>query len=201
MPLPRPAFRLFQALLLLGSLCAALAGFTQATGTASSPVSLEFNPYIHRLNGPAADPVNLIFYGADANAVAAAVHRVLGWTAVEGSPMTFTDEGVTRPMRWQFGQQLSRSARLHVRIEDLRATDSQDYVLAAVHRDDTAPCGHVGGAFDRERERVAKAFGAAGYAVTPVWLGNTAPGPQCDGSFTAGDGNAVVIDLTTTSGS
>lgn len=196
MRLPRPALWSLRIVLLLSSLSTALIGFTQATGTASSPVALQFDPYIHRVDGAPADPINLIFYGADADAVAAAVHRVLGWPVADGSPMLFVDQGITFKTAWQLAQPVSRSARFHLRIEAVGAAANQDYVLAAVHRDDDAACGHVGTAFDETRQRVATGFANAGYSVSEVRLGNTNSGPQCDGSFTAGDGTAAVIDLT-----
>lgn len=183
------------AVLLLSAL-AALTAFAGTAGSGAPPPSLAFDPYIHRLDGAVADPVNLIFLGADADAVAATVHRVLGWSVVDGSPMQFVNGGVQRETLWHLGQDLDRATRLHLRIENVSAAERQGYVIAAVHRDDAAACGHVGGAFNAARGRVAGAFAAFGYPVSAIWLGNTDPGPQCDGSFTQGDGAAVVIDLT-----
>lgn len=176
-------------------LFAAAFGFASATGLESPPVPMQFDQYIHRDSGAPADPINLIFIAPDPDTAAAAVHAVLGWDPLDGSPMQFYDAGVSDPSAWQMGVQFSRAARWHIRIEQASRQGQGEYVLAAVHRDDNAACGHVGGAFNRARQTVAAAFSAAGYDVTTLNLGNTAPGLQCDGSYTAGDGRAAVIDL------
>jgi hypothetical protein len=186
---------LLRGLLLSASLLAALIGFSQATGDSSGPIALPFDPYVHRTDGPLADPINLIFYGGDADSVAATLHKTLGWPVVEGSPMTFFDHGAVRQTRWQLGQDLGRGNRWHLRVEAVSATDGQDYVLAAVHYDKAAACGHVGGQFDPARRKVVRALADAGYHVHAISLGNTEPGPQCDGTSTAGDGTVAVIDL------
>jgi hypothetical protein len=194
MRLHRASFFL-KGLLLGASFFAALVGFSQATGSASGPVALPFDPYVHRTNGPLADPINLIFYGADPDSVAATLHKVLGWPVTDGSPMIFVDHGAVRPTRWQLGQDLGRGNRWHIRIESVSADDGQDYVLAAVHYDKATACGHVGGQFNSARRRVVRALADAGYTVHAISLDNTEPGPQCDGTSTAGDGTVAVIDL------
>lgn len=156
----------------------------------------KFDPYLHRPDGGTlADPINLIFRGGDAATVAAVVQQVLGWQPVQGGGMTFIDGGQARPTAYQFGLDLGWGNRLHLRIETVTKTNAQTYVLAGVHRDDMTGCGHVGGAFNAARATVVRAFVAQDYAVTRIHLKNTEPGPQCNGSMTAGDGNAVVIDL------
>lgn len=182
-------------LIVLGLLLGTV-GFASGAGGEAPPVRAQFDEYIHRLNGAPADPVNLIFLTTDPDTAADAVHRVLGWDMVSGSSMTFVDQGTVRPVAWQMGMQFTRSSRWHMRIEDVTRSGSGAYVLAAVHRDDDAPCGHVGTEFDRARRVVAMAFAGAGYNVTTQHLGNTRPGRQCNGSYTSGDGIAVVIDLT-----
>jgi hypothetical protein len=154
-----------------------------------------FDPYLHRVNGPFADPINLVFSGADANGVAHAVGKVLGWPVVPGSPMLFLDGGEQRTTLWQLGKSLGGGARWHLRIENMPARTTTGYVLAAVHHDSNVACGDVGGQFDQARDLVAHGFAHAGYHVSTLWLANTKPGPQCDGSMTAGDGHAVLIDL------
>jgi hypothetical protein len=154
-----------------------------------------FDPYIQRDGGAPADPINLIFYGADASEASDAVHAILGWPVTQGSPMNFLDRGRLRPTAWQMGFDLGGGARYHLRIEDLTPTDAQPYVLAAVHHDVAAACGHVGTDFDQQRIRVAQAFRADGYPVQVLDVGNTDAGPQCDGSFTHGDGKVALIDL------
>lgn len=154
-----------------------------------------FGPYIHRANSAAADPVNLIFRGADPDTVSLLVQDLLGWQPIPGSAMTFLVEGKARGTRWQLGVDLPNGSRLHIRIQDVLAGDSQGYVLAAIHRDDTVPCGHVGRGFDETRDLVGEYFAAAGYAVHRVRLGNAHPGRHCDGSLTGGDGEALLIDL------
>ena len=155
-----------------------------------------FEPYIVRQNGRRADPVNLVFTSGDANEVAAAVQRVLGWQPVHASPMAFVDQGRVRPTAWQLGLPTAGGSRTHLRIATVSPEDGQGHVLAAVHRDDTVACGHVGAAFDEMRDYVASAFEAAGYRVHVAWLGNTEAGSHCDGSWTTGDGKVAIIDLT-----
>ncbi len=171
-------------------------GFASATSIDPPAVEIQFDGYIHRMNGALADPVNVIFVTSSPDAAAAAVHHVLGWSVLDGSGMTFIDQGVREPVAWQMGMQVNRGSRWHMRIEHAAHSGSQAYVLAAVHRDDDSACGHVGTAFDRARRVVGTAFANAGYDVTILQLANSRPGPQCDGSYTAGDGTAVVIDLT-----
>ncbi|HZQ37263.1 MAG TPA: hypothetical protein VFD32_15135 [Dehalococcoidia bacterium] len=181
-----------RTLVLIISALFASGGFLHASST-GLPGS--FDPYIHRAGGEAADPINLIFRGADADTAARIAQQLLGWPVVAGSPMDFFDEGHAHPTAWQLGGDLGHGSRYHLRIEATGATDGQSYTLAAVHRDDSVACGHVGRAFDQVRDIVAHAFADAGYRVTMVWLGNTNDGPQCDGSRTAGGGEAAIIDL------
>jgi len=163
---------------------------------ASSPtLPSSFDPYIHRAGGEPADPVNLIFRGADADTVAQVAQRVLGWPVVAGSAMDFIDRSHLHATAWQLGHDLPFGSRYHLRIESITAADGQSYTLAAVHRDDSVACGHVGRAFDQVRDIVAHDFADAGYRVSMVWLGNTNDGLQCDGSRTAGGGAAAIIDL------
>jgi len=181
-----------RTLALLLSALFASGGFLHAHST-DLPGS--FDPYIHRSSGQPADPVNLIFRGADADTAAQLAQRVLGWPVVAGSPMQFTDQGHDHPTAWQLGHDLGHGSRYHLRIEAIGAADGQSYTLAAVHRDDLVACGHVGRAFDEVRDIVVRAFADAGYSVSMVWLGNTEDGLQCDGSRTAGGGAAAIIDL------
>lgn len=189
-------FYALRAFVIVASLFAGAFGFASATGLESPPLPIQFDQYIHRDSGDAADPINLIFVTTNADIAAEKVHEVLGWTVLDGSPMSFLDDGVSRPTAWQMGIQFSRASRWHMRIEQVNRDGPGAYVLAAVHRDDDSACGHIGIAFDRARRVVATAFSDAGYPVTILDLGNTNRGLQCDGSYTAGDGSVVVIDLT-----
>lgn len=153
-----------------------------------------FDPYLHRSSGALADPVNLIFRGS-LGQVEQAVPRVIGWQPVQGSMMLFYDHGEHLHSGAQFGLNLPGGSRFHLRLEAVTGAHGASYVLAGVHRDDLTACGHVGRAFNAARDLVAGQFAQAGYAVTREYLGNTTPGRQCDGSFTAGDGSATVIDL------
>ncbi len=153
-----------------------------------------FNPYLHRTTGELADPVNLIFRG-DLATTMVAVPAVLGWQPVAGSEMIFIDHDSTRATAAQFGLELGNGSRYHVRLEAVERQAGQTYVLAGVHRDDSVACGHVGRAFDLTRDLVAGSFEQAGYAASRLSLKNIESGRQCDGSFTFGDGTAVVIDL------
>ena len=159
-----------------------------------------FEPYIFRPTGEKADPINLIFLHSDAATVSTAIERVLGWRPINASGMSFRKkgEGLTiRPTSRQLAADLSTGSRYHIRIQSVPITDTQTYVLASVHRDDTAACGHVGRGFDETRDLVARAFAESGYRVQKVDLNNGASGTHCDGSRVAGDGFGVLIDLST----
>ena len=179
----------------LALLAFGIMAFPKAAHTEASAFPSQFDPYLSRTNGALADPINLVFLNASPNSAAAAVHRVLGWPVVVGSPMIFTDQGLRYPTGWQLGLNETRGSRLHMRIEALPPGAKQTYVLAAVHHDLGAACGHVGGRFDQERDLVAKAFAAAGYPVTDRIRGNTRQARQCDGSYTGGDGRIAYINL------
>jgi hypothetical protein len=170
-------------------------GLTRVVGQAAALPAVTFDPYLRRADGAVADPVNLLFVGAGAEETAAAVARVLGWQSVRGSPMTFADGGAVYPTVAQLGLELGRSSRYHMRLAPAITRDGRVRVMAAVHRDDPAACGHVGRAFDEARDVVAAAFHAAGYRVAYLWAGNVAPGPHCDGSEPPADGHVAVIDL------
>lgn len=154
-----------------------------------------FDPYIFRPTGERADPVNLIFLHTDAATVSKAIERVLGWRPVVASNMTFRRGERQRPTARQLIADLSGGSRYHIRIQAVPVTDTQTYVLASVHRDDNAACGHVGRAFDDTRDLVARAFAEAGFAIRAIDLDNVASGAHCDGSRVAGDGRAVLVDL------
>jgi len=177
----------------------AVAESSEAPRAAAEP-ALEaptgFEPYIYRASGERADPVNIIFLHTDGATASAAVQRVLGWRSIVATSMTFKhrSEGA-RPTSRQLAADLSPGSRYHLRIQAVPLTDTQTYVLASVHRDETVACGHVGRAFDETRDLVAHAFAEAGYQTGYVDLGNTDSGPHCDGSRVAGDGRAVLIDL------
>ena len=163
--------------------------------TPTPPLPTDFEPYIRRPNGSRADPVNLIFRGQNADGVATAIAQVLGWRFVVGGPMTFRARGAEYATAWQMGIDLGSGSRMHIRIQAMPGEAEPGFVLAAVHRDDTVPCGHVGRAFDEARDLVARAFAAAGYRVSRLHLENTQVGRHCDGTENAGDGHAVIIDL------
>jgi hypothetical protein len=154
-----------------------------------------FDPYLHRPSMAAADPINLVFLNADPDQVAAAVRAVLGWQPIPGSPMLFLVHAQALPTRWQLGVSLGGGSRVHLRVQDAAPGGDRAFVLAAVHRDDPVPCGHVGRAFDEMRDLVAGAFTAAGYSVTLVSLGNTGVARHCDGTVNGGDGRVAIIDL------
>jgi hypothetical protein len=154
-----------------------------------------FDPYIYRPTGELADPINVIFLHTDAATAAAAVERVLGWRPVVASGMTFKQRSGTRPTYRQLAADLGPGSRYHMRIQAVPITDTQTFVLASVHRDETAPCGHVGRGFDEMRDLVAARFTEAGFPARIEDLGNTTPGRHCDGSYVGGDGKAVLIDL------
>jgi hypothetical protein len=165
----------------------------------SEPLGLEtpagFDPYIYRPSGERADPINIIFLHTDAPTAGATAQRVLGWPAVIAGGMSFKEGNGVRPTSRQLALDLGPQSRYHMRIQSVPSTDTQTFVLASVHRDDTAACGHVGRAFDEMRDLVARNFAEAGYPTRIVDLGNTESGPHCDGSRVAGDGRAVLIDL------
>jgi hypothetical protein len=154
-----------------------------------------FDPYIYRPSGERADPINIIFLHTDGATAAATSQRVLGWKPVVASGMSFKQRNGMRPTYRQLAADLSPQIRYHMRIQAVPITDTQTFVLASVHRDDTAPCGHVGRAFDDMRDVVAQKFNEAGFPTRIVDLENTAAGLHCDGSRVGGDGKAVLIDL------
>lgn len=155
----------------------------------------DFDPYLRRATDERADPINIVFWASSTQVVVEAVERVLGWRRVEGSKMVFLDRGQRRPTAFQFGLPLGAGSRYHLRIEEVEPGAGQLYVLAAVHRDEMAPCGHVGHGFDEARDLIAGAFAAAGYQVAIVDAGHTASGVHCDGSYTPSDGRVALIRL------
>jgi hypothetical protein len=183
----------------LAGLVGALSVLSDETGRARADApAIRFGLYLQRADGRSADPVNLIFTG-DSEATAAGLHvaRVLGWTAVPGSDMAFTDHGATRWTEVQLGSGRPAGPRRHLRLAGARVESERwgEYTLAAVHHDVAVPCGHVGAGFDEERDALAAAMQAAGYRVTWLWLGNDGAVEHCDGSRTHGDGWAAVISL------
>jgi hypothetical protein len=154
-----------------------------------------FEPYIFRMSGERADPVNLIFLHTDAPTVAATIERVLGWRPVVASNMQFKRGDRLRPTSRQLAAEVGGGSRYHIRIQAVPITDTQWWVLASVHRDDTAACGHVGRAFDETRDLVARALREAGMPTGTIDLDNDASGLHCDGSRVPGDGRAVLVDL------
>lgn len=158
-------------------------------------VPVGFDPYIYRPTGELADPVNIIFLHTDGATAAAVAERVLGWRAATAAGMMFKNRTGARPTYRHLVADLSAQVRWHLRIQAVPLSDTQTYVLASVHRDDTAPCGHVGRGFDETRDIVGRAFAEAGFPTRIVYLDNTAAGQHCDGSRVGGDGAAVLIDL------
>lgn len=154
-----------------------------------------FDPYIFRPTGERADPVNLIFLHTDALTIAKTIERLLGWKPVTASNMTFRRGERQRPTARQLIVDVSPTSRYHIRIQAVPVSDTQTYVLASVHRDDTVACGHVGRAFDETRDLVARAFIDAGFPARMIDLDNFASGSHCDGSRVPGDGRAVLVDL------
>jgi hypothetical protein len=176
------------------------AAAAEETLTSAAVPALEaptgFEPYIYRASGERADPVNVIFLHTDGTTASAATQRVLGWRSIVATGMTFKQKGGgARPTSRQLAADLSPSSRYHMRIQAVPLSDTQTYVLASVHRDETVVCGHVGRGFDETRDLVAHAFAEAGYPIAYVSLENTNSGLHCDGSRVAGDGRAVLIDL------
>lgn len=154
-----------------------------------------FDPYLRRPSMAVADPINLVFLNTDPDGVAAAVRAVLGWQPIPGSPMLFLVHDRVLSTRWQLGVGLGGGSRVHMRVQDAAPEGDRSFVLAAVHRDDPVPCGHVGRAFDEMRDLVANAFAAAGYPVSVVSVGNAATARHCDGTVNGGDGRVAIIDL------
>jgi hypothetical protein len=187
------------AIFVLVGLVGALPLFWGGEGRAQADApGIRFGLYLRRTDGRSADPVNVIFTGErDAAAVGLRVARVLGWTAVPGSDMAFTDHGATRWTELQLGSGARGGLRQHLRLAGSEAESERwgAYTLAAVHHDISVPCGHLGTGFDQERDALAAAMAAAGYRVTWLWLGNDGAVEHCEGSRTHGDGWAVIIAL------
>lgn len=158
----------------------------------------EFAPYLRRADGRLADPVNVIFAGdGDPDEVAALLAGPLNWTPVDGSDMAFVDHGQTRWADTQLGTVADGGVRKHIRLAGAAAESKRwgPYTLASVHHDLVVPCGHIGLAFDEERDALAATMRAAGYTLTWLRLDNDGPVPHCNGAVTQGDGWAVVIHL------
>lgn len=170
-------------------------GATDEPLTPALELPTGFDPYIYRPTGELADPVNIIFLHTDGATAAAVSERVLGWRSATAAGMTFKNKTSARPTYRHLVADLSTQVRWHMRIQTVPLSDTQTYVLASVHRDDSAPCGHVGRGFDETRDIVARAFAEAGFPTRIVDLDNTAAGQHCDGSRVGGDGTAVLIDL------
>lgn len=185
--------RSLQGLMVLAALVAPLASIASA---ADRGVATRFDLYLHRANGVAADPVNVIFENADPETAAELIPRVLGWRPTTGSELLFWHVGVPALATRQYALDLGHGSRFHLRVDRTAFDDAGHLaVLAGVHLDLMTGCGHVGQQFDAARDLVARGFAAAGYSVTRVQLSNAEPGRQCDGSFTSGDGSAIVVDL------
>jgi hypothetical protein len=182
-----------QGLMVLAALIAPLASIASA---ADRGVATRFDLYLHRASGATADPVNVIFENADPETAANLIPQVLGWRPTSGSELLFWHVGVPALATRQFALDLGHGSRFHIRVDRTAFDDAgRMAVLAGVHLDVLTSCGHIGQQFDRARDLVAAGFAAAGYPVSHVQLGNAQPGLQCNGTFTNGDGSAVVIDL------
>jgi hypothetical protein len=159
--------------------------------------SVEFEPYLRRSDGRSADPVNVIFVGErEAQRVALLLVGVMRWAPIPGSDMAFVERGTLRWTQLQLGA-VAPGARKHIRLAGAEQESARwgSYTLAAVHRDVDVECGHVGAAFDEERNALAQHLGAAGYSISWLRLGNDGPVEHCDGRLTRGDGWVAVVDL------
>lgn len=160
--------------------------------------AFEFAPYLRRSDGRNADPVNVIFAGdGDPAQVAARFTELLRWSPIEGSDMAFIDHGKVRWADTQLGTVAEGGVRKHIRLAGAAAESKQwgPYTLASVHHDLVVPCGHVGLAFNEERDALAAAMRAAGYLISWIDLDNDGPVAHCNGAETRGDGWAIVIHL------
>jgi len=188
------------ALLFIGLAAVVLAGLPSSgehrTVRANEP-AFDFGLYLSRSDGQSADPVNVIFIGEqDAAAVALRLAGRLLWVPIQGDDMAFTVKGDTRWAEIQLGTMAAGTVRKHIRIAGAANSERWGpYALAGVHRDLAVSCGHVGFAFDEERDALAAAMREAGYSVNWIQLGNDAPVQHCDGAVSHGDGWAAVIDL------
>lgn len=187
-------------LLLVGLAVAVLAGLPSSgegrIARADDP-AFDFGLYLRRSDGQSADPINVIFIGEqDAAAVALRLAGRLLWVPIQGDDMAFTVKGNTRWAEVQLGTVAAGMLRKHIRIAGAASSERWgSYVLAGVHRDLAVSCGHVGFAFNEERDDLAAAMREAGYSVSWIQLGNDAPVQHCDGAVSHGDGWAAVIDL------
>jgi cell division septation protein DedD len=186
--------------LLAGFLLAIAVTFVVAghgSAVADEP-AFEFAPYLRRSDGRNADPVNVIVAGdGDPAHVAAVFAGILRWTPIEGSDMAFIDHDKVRWADTQLGTVSEDGVRKHIRLAGAAAESKRwgPYTLASVHHDLTVPCGHVGLAFNEERDALAAAMRAAGYLISWMDLDNDGPVVHCNGAETRGDGWAVVIHL------
>jgi hypothetical protein len=165
---------------------------------AADEPAFEFAPYLRRSDGRNADPVNVIFAGdGDSTRVAALMAGILRWTPIEGSDMAFVDHDKVRWADTQLGTIAEGGVRKHIRMAGAAAESKRwgPYTLASVHHDMVVPCGHVGLAFNEERDALAASMRSAGYLISWIDLDNDGPVTHCNGAETRGDGWAVVIHL------
>jgi hypothetical protein len=182
-------------LLRLAIVVAALAvPLVRVLPTADAGVIPRGDMYLHRLNGATADPVNVIFRNGSSAQAAQAVQQVLGWSPTNGSELQFWRADEPPLTSLQLALDLGGGSRYHIRIEQAQAAANED-VLAGVHLDVRDTCGHIGQRFDEARDLLARGFENASYEVSTITLGNRQAGRQCNGSFTHGDGDAVIVNL------
>ncbi len=149
----------------------------------------------------AGDPINLVFDGNGSwtNSYDY-VLAYLGWYDRGGSAQQFPDHSAS-PWENQDGQAGSDCeicSRYHVRYNqgnDGGGASWGTWTMAPAHYDQVVWCGHKSSTYDGARNTIHNAFVNNGYTVGFIYRGNNQAARQCDGSYTAGDGSYVWIDI------
>ncbi len=153
----------------------------------------------------AGDPINLIFdvNGSWTNSYDY-VLAYLGWYDRGGSTQQFPDHSASpwENQNGQAGSDCDFCNRYHLRYNqgnDWGGASWGTWTMAPAHYDQVewscSPPNHKSSTYDGARNVVHNAFVNNGYTVGWVYRGNNRGIRQCDGSYTAGDGYYVWIDI------
>lgn len=173
---------------------------TPEVALASQPIdlnSLYVNPYLARLSGQRADPLNVIFLGSnDVAFISHLISTVFGWREGDGTTMLFAQRGDPTPQDKQLVSQPENGRRYHIRLKAGEGSlEGQPFVLGAVHMDFTTSCGHVGREFNAARETLLNGFASRNFSIEYAYWGNMEPAQHCDGSEIASDGYIAIISV------
>jgi hypothetical protein len=144
------------------------------------------------------DPLNL-YFGDGLGTLAAAtkvLEDVVGLrVAPAASSQWFWDDGQCQRQDRQRADAAVAPRRTHSRLNQGGRIDPQfnRITAAPIHVDVWSWCGDVAESFDAARDLAAQRIQARpGWFAVYSWTGNTAAIRQCDGRFTASDGDYVL---------